>query len=309
MTEAAPSHVAPEMREAIMQRLTEVEDRHGVRVLYAIESGSRAWGFPSPDSDYDVRFLYVHPRDWYLSVNEARDVIEEGVDAMDFDVAGWDLRKTLRLFLKANPALWEWLVSPITYRDEGGVAERLRAIAMESYSLKALAHHYLSIAREKERRTVASKARVKAKKYVYVLRPLLALRWLDENASLPPMAMPEIMSGVTLPKDVRQAILDLVKHKATTPEGAFVDRIPRLDEWMEEAYEQGRIYADRAPVRKTDRQELDEFFREIVAEAPSPTPPPKRERGTVALEGLSEPSPAMGGGGQGGGGSHNGAGG
>jgi predicted nucleotidyltransferase len=264
MNDAPSSHVAPEMRAAITQRLSEVEGRHGVRVLYAAESGSRAWGFPSPDSDYDVRFIYVHPRDWYLSVNEARDVIEEGVDEMDFDVAGWDMRKALRLFLKANPALWEWLVSPIVYRDEDEVARRLRAIAMESYSPKALAHHYLSIAREKERRTVASKERVKAKKYVYVLRPLLALGWLSENASLPPMAMPEIMTGVTLPDEVRQAILDLVRHKAATPEGAFVDRIPLLDEWMEEAYERGRIYADRAPVRKTDAKELDAFFREIV---------------------------------------------
>lgn len=264
MNDAPVSHVAPEMRAAITQRLTEVEGRHGVRVLYAIESGSRAWGFPSPDSDYDVRFIYVHPRDWYLSVNEARDVIEEGVDEMDFDVAGWDLRKALRLFLKANPALWEWLVSPIVYRDDGGVARRLREIAAGTYSPKALAHHYLSIAREKERRTVASKERVKAKKYVYVLRPLLALGWLDENATLPPMAMPEIMTGVTLPEDVRQAILDLVEHKAMTPEGAYVDRIPLLDEWMEEAYERGREYADKAPVRKTDREELDAFFREIV---------------------------------------------
>lgn len=264
MNEAAESHVAPDMRAAIVRRLAEVEGRHGVRVLYAAESGSRAWGFPSPDSDYDVRFIYAHPRDWYLSVNEARDVIEEGVDEMDFDVAGWDLRKALRLFLKANPALWEWLVSPITYRDDDGVARRLREIAAETYSLKALAYHYLSTAREKERRQIAAKATVKAKKYVYALRPLLALDWLRENATLPPMAMPEIMSGVTLPRDVRQAILDLVAHKARTPEGAPVERIPRLDAWMEEAYERGRDYAEIAPARRTDREELDAFFLSIV---------------------------------------------
>ncbi len=258
------SHVAPEMRAAIIQRLAEIEARHGVRVLYAAESGSRAWGFPSPDSDYDVRFLYVHPRDWYLSVNEARDVIEEGVDAMDFDVAGWDLRKALRLFLKANPALWEWLVSPITYRADGRLARDLRDIAARGYSLKALAHHYLSIAREKERRTIAAKETVKAKKYVYVLRPLLALGWLDENGTLPPMAMPEIMDGVTLPKAVRQAIRDLVAHKAAHPEGAPVERIKLLDDWMDAAYEKGRAYAETAPVRKTDREELDTLFRAIV---------------------------------------------
>ncbi|MDH3229441.1 MAG: nucleotidyltransferase domain-containing protein [Alphaproteobacteria bacterium] len=258
------SHVSPDMRAAIVQRLSEIEGRHGVRVLYAAESGSRAWGFPSPDSDYDVRFIYVHPRDWYLSVNEARDVIEEGVDAMDFDVAGWDLRKALRLFLKANPALWEWLVSPIAYRDIDGVAQRLRDIAARGYSLKALAHHYLSITHEKERRTIAAKQTVKAKKYVYALRPLLALDWLRERETLPPMAMPEIMNGVTLPDDVRQAILDLVAHKAATPEGAPVQRIPLLDGWMDEAYGRGRAYAEGAPARKTDREELDALFRQIV---------------------------------------------
>ncbi|MBE9552944.1 MAG: nucleotidyltransferase domain-containing protein, partial [Proteobacteria bacterium] len=211
-----------------------------------------------------VRFIYAHPRDWYLSVEEARDVIEEGVDEMDFDVAGWDLRKALRLFLKANPALWEWLASPIVYRDEDGVARRLREIAAEGYSLKALAYHYLNIAQEKERRQIAAKATVKAKKYVYALRPLLALDWLRENETLPPMAMPEIMTGVTLPDDVRQAVLDLVEHKAATPEGAPIDRVPLLDAWMEEAYERGQVYADNAPARLTDREELDAFFRKAV---------------------------------------------
>jgi len=267
MTDAPASHSAPEMRAAITQRLAEVEGRHGVRVLYAIESGSRAWGFPSPDSDYDVRFIYVHPRDWYLSVLEARDVIEEGVDAMDFDVAGWDLRKTLRLFLKANPALWEWLVSPITYRDDGMLARRLRGIAGRGYSPKALAYHYLHIADSKERKHISKKATVKAKKYVYALRPLLALEWLRTSDSLPPMAMPEIMAGVDLPENVRGAIVALVEHKAATPEGAPVDRNPLLDAWMEESLERGRAFADRAPVRKTDKQELDALFREIVLSA------------------------------------------
>jgi predicted nucleotidyltransferase len=286
-TATPDSHVAPEMRAAIVQRLADIEDRHGVRVLYAAESGSRAWGFPSPDSDYDVRFVYVHPRDWYLSVNEARDVIEEGVDAMDFDVAGWDLRKALRLFLKANPALWEWLVSPITYRDEGDVAQALREIAARGYSLKALAHHYLGIAREKERRQIAAKQTVKAKKYVYALRPLLALDWLREHKTLPPMAMPEIMAGVTLPEDVRQAIVDLVAHKAATPEGAPVARIPLLDDWMEVAYGRGRVYADRAPAAKTDRKELDALFRRIILSAPSPAPRPQAGEGLSRTDGAT----------------------
>ena len=104
------------IRKEVLRRLDAVEREEDVRVLYACESGSRAWGFASPDSDYDVRFIYVHRPDWYLSIVDRRDVIERPI-VDEYDLSGWELRKTLRLFRKSNPPLIEWLGSPIVYRE------------------------------------------------------------------------------------------------------------------------------------------------------------------------------------------------
>ena len=92
--------IAGEMRAYVAAKLGAVAAEEGVRVLYAAESGSRAWGFASPDSDHDVRFIYAHERDWYVSLWEDRDVVERGIDEKLVDLAGWDIRKALRLLLK-----------------------------------------------------------------------------------------------------------------------------------------------------------------------------------------------------------------
>ena len=161
---------------AIQRELAKIERDHGVRILYAAESGSRAWGFPSPDSDYDVRFIYLHPSEWYVSLVERRDVIEV-MAGEELDISGWDLRKALRLFLKSNPALHEWLVSPIVYRSDTGLADSLRRLAKQSYSLRAVGASYLNWARQHEARHLRDRDEVSLKKYLYVIRPLTAGRY------------------------------------------------------------------------------------------------------------------------------------
>jgi uncharacterized protein len=121
-----------EVFQRVRDALAQVETERNVRVLFACESGSRAWGFASRDSDYDVRFLYVHRRDWYLSVEDRRDVIERPI-ADDLDVSGWELRKALRLLRKSNPPLFEWLKSPVVYRRDPAFAGELGALAAEFY--------------------------------------------------------------------------------------------------------------------------------------------------------------------------------
>jgi uncharacterized protein len=134
------------MRERIKERLAEIEKNEGVKILYACESGSRAWGFPSADSDYDVRFIYLHPVQWYLSIEKRRDVIE--IPIFDnIDLSGWDLRKALQLFQKSNPPSFEWLGSPFVYMEQFSIIAKLRQLASVYYSSVASAYHYLHMAR------------------------------------------------------------------------------------------------------------------------------------------------------------------
>jgi len=133
------------MRERVLEELNRIERHHNVRILLAVESGSRAWGFASPDSDYDVRYIYAHDRDWYLSVFEHRDVIEEMLSDR-LDINGWDLRKSLRLFSKCNLALNEWLGSPIIYSEAPGFRDRFVKMIPRYFNSIGAMHHYRSMA-------------------------------------------------------------------------------------------------------------------------------------------------------------------
>ena len=185
--------VSDDMRALIAEKLADIERQHQVTVLYACESGSRGWGFASPDSDYDVRFVYVHRLPWYLTVLPGRDVIEQPISG-DLDINGWDLRKTLGLLRDSNPTLLEWLRSPIVYR-----AVELVYRAVEPWAPRALLPRRssrwcaaITITCPWPARTCASTcwARSCAKKYLYVLRPLLAARWIRKGAARRPCASP-----------------------------------------------------------------------------------------------------------------------
>ena len=167
--------VDQEMQAEILRRLKHAEREHDVRILYACESGSRAWGFASADSDYDVRFIYARPLEWYLAfdVERQRDVIEYPI-VDEIDCNGWDIRKALYLFSRTNGALLEWLGSPIRYIEKGEFARNLRDYAPEAISRVALCYHYSHMARGNARGYLF-KGQVRLKKYFYVLRPLLAL--------------------------------------------------------------------------------------------------------------------------------------
>lgn len=223
--------VSPRMRAHVATRLAEVAASEGVRVLYAAESGSRAWGFASPDSDYDVRFIYAHPRQWYLGLEKQRDVIERPLDAHLVDLAGWDVRKALRLLLKSNPALYEWLVSPIAYADDGAFAAAARELFVRHASPITVAHHYHSIARGQWRSEIADTETPKLKKYFYVVRPLLSLQWVIRNGTMPPMSIDALLERIEIPGDVRRIVGDLLAAKRETPELGRNRRIAELDRW------------------------------------------------------------------------------
>jgi len=257
--------VAAEARSHIAARLAAVAAEEGVRILYAAESGSRAWGFGSPDSDYDVRFLYAHDLAWYLRLEPGRDVIERPLDGKLVDLAGWDIRKALRLLLRSNPTLYEWLVSPIVYADSP-LRERLAALFEAHASPAALAHHYWSIARGQWRREIEGRSVVRLKKYFYVVRPLLSLAWIAERAGPPPMAIDALLADAAMPAPARAALDGLLRDKRERPELGAQPRLPALDAWAQgelQRLDPGRLALSGAPPRPM-REEADRLFREIV---------------------------------------------
>ena len=217
------------MEKIIVQKLYEIEEKEHVKILLAVESGSRAWGFASPDSDYDVRFLYARTREDYLRLDTSRDVIEQPINDL-LDINGWDLQKALRLMYKSNPTLFEWLKSPIIYM-ETEFADVMRSVMGDYFSMKHSLYHYISMAEGNYKKYLRTEM-VKAKKYFYVLRPLLAGQWILEEESPPPMLFSELMEA-ELPDELRTEVEDLLKIKVHEPEIKKIPRIDRLNEYLE----------------------------------------------------------------------------
>jgi predicted nucleotidyltransferase len=175
------------MTNLIAKRLKEIEEKYEVKILFAVESGSRAWGFSSDNSDWDVRFIYVHKLPWYVNVQDNRDVIEimEG----DLDFSGWELRKALNLLAKGNPPLLEWLGSPIVYKEDPEFVLDLLELAINSFDPRAAIYHYLGMAKRNYNQYIKDKTYVKLKKYLYVIRPLLSCMYIQETGSMAPTLM------------------------------------------------------------------------------------------------------------------------
>lgn len=251
--------------DEILRQLKEMEAAEGVTVLYACESGSRAWEFASADSDYDVRFIYIRPPEWYLSIQKRRDTIERPLTNW-VDLAGWDMRKALQLFQKSNPPLMEWLDSPIVYVERGDTAAALRRLADAYYSPTAAAYHYLHMARGNFRDYLQGET-VWLKKYLYVLRPLLAVLWLEAGRGRVPVQFEALFTGLPLDAELKREIHnklllpkiyghELGKAPALPLAGAFIRAELERREGTRFEFE-----VDRAPVDL-----LDELFRKVIYE-------------------------------------------
>ena len=217
-------------REIIIpEKLAEIEKRENVRILHCVESGSRAWGFASPDSDFDVRFIYVRPKDFYLRLDKTRDVIEWQLDEV-LDINGWDLQKALVLLHKSNPTLFEWNNSPIVYKTTPEW-KAISDIISHYFQQKSGLYHYLSTAKSNYREYLHGET-VRLKKYFYVLRPILACRWILEKRTPPPMLFTEL-ADACLDKAIVPAVNDLLNLKMNTPELGEGKRIDVINEYLD----------------------------------------------------------------------------
>lgn len=252
------------MTTQILETLAQIEHDEDVRILYACESGSRAWGFESADSDFDVRFLYVRRPDWYLSIDveHRRDVIELPISE-ELDVNGWDLRKALMLFQKSNPPLLEWLGSPIVYREHSPLAARLRELRTTFLNPIACRYHYLRMAQNNFREYLRGPT-VRVKKYFYVLRPLLAVRWIDANLGTVPTEFDRLVEAVVPSGAVLDAITNLVARKRVGLESDAEPRIAPLSEFIEA--DLARLEAETPTLMPPsgDVEVLNSLFREVL---------------------------------------------
>ena len=253
------------IRKEILHRLQAAEEEHQVRILMAIESGSRAWGFASVDSDYDVRFIYAHPKDWYVAVDleQKRDVIEYEITD-EIDLNGWDVRKALKLFSKSNPAFVEWIQSPITYIDSGAFREKSLQLLSQIYSVKKGIYHYRSMAKTNYRGYLRSEE-VRLKKYFYVLRPLLAIRWLELYQCAAPVEFYRLLDLLD-DKPLLQAIDKLLKKKKAGKEISKAPAIPILNEFIESELERLEMLTPEEINNPQSMDKLNSLFYEILDE-------------------------------------------
>lgn len=250
-----------DMHETILAELGKIECQNSVRVLHAVESGSRAWGFASPDSDYDVRFVYVRPAADYLRLDTPRDVIEWKLDEI-LDINGWDLQKALRQFARGNATLFEWSESPVIYKttDEW---KQIRETAKAYFSEKAAIHHYYGTAMKTWCEYLQGDT-VRYKKYFYALRPLLAAQYIERFHTVPPVLFDDLLK-MEMDPALRSAIDDLLEIKKTTTEGEQYPPVPIIQDFIQKELLNQKTICDNWPDdRNNNWAMLNSCFSEMI---------------------------------------------
>lgn len=247
------------MQELIQQKLEDI-GRQDLTLLYACESGSRGWQFPSTDSDYDVRFIFVRPLEYYLTVNELSEDLQFPI-ADELDIYGWDLRKVLRLMAKSNTTPFEWLQSPIVYKSQPGFREGLWSLSQQYFSQRSHLFHYLGVATS-AMASFNDNGQIGIKKLFYILRPLLAASWCFHKKTIAPMTIGPLMQQLS--PSLQNELTALIEQKAHTPEHQLVTLSPSLNNYIHTTYEDLRSRSAETEKSEADINALNEFFRQHV---------------------------------------------
>lgn len=264
-------HVLPDMDSSKVSQidlmLEEAAANHGVLIPLAIESGSRAWGFPSPDSDYDCRFIYVRSTDEHLTPWSVRDVIELPIQD-DLDVNGWDLGKAVRLLVKGNAVVLEWLMSPIMYRVDADFRAAFLDLAARVANRNAIAKHYLHLGRRQRQAYLVGDTTVPQKKIFYALRPAAALRWLwaHPNETVAPMNFEALLAECDPPTRLLAEVEELLRRKKETRELGDAPISLTIMQFIDDEFERwGAVdLYTTTTVDEAARAAAADFYREMV---------------------------------------------
>ena len=256
-----------DIQKEILENLDRIEEQYQVKILHAVESGSRAWGFASPDSDYDVRFIYMHRPEEYLRIDLAKDVIEWQLDEV-LDINGWDLKKAMLAYGKGNPNIMEWANSPVIYRTSEEWP-RLKTAVLHYFSQKAALCHYYGTAKSTYKGFLTGD-QIRYKKYFYALRPLLCCKWIERYHSAPPVEFSKLMAlfdgtDPALGKTLQSGIEDLLIRKSATEEKDLNPQIPVIIDFIRTECERQKKVSDESPDdRSHDFTELNAVFRALL---------------------------------------------
>ena len=262
-----PAGFDPDALARIDTGVASIRTEHGVALPLVVESGSRAWGFPSPDSDYDVRFLFVRPALHYVSPWPVRDVIETPIVG-DLDINGWDVGKALRLLANGNAVILEWLTSPVVYAGDPSFRDDFLSLVADVADRDRIARHYLHLGEGQMRRSFADELSVEQKRIFYALHPAAALRWLRQRpeATVAPMHFPTLLAECDPPEDVVGIVSELLVRKAQTHELGRAPFPPAVRAFVEAEFERARatFTSVSTPVAQQRRRDLDAFLRETI---------------------------------------------
>ena len=249
------------MKNRILKELDNIEQTHDIKIIYACESGSRAWGFASKDSDYDVRFVYGHPHDWCLSIAEKKDVIEIPVNK-ELDISGWDIRKSLRLLRKSNSPLLEWLSSPIVYKNVEAATNLLYVLSKRAFLPESSCHHYLSMARSSIEK-LENEQHVKIKLYLYAARTILCCKWIIERMNQQPMQIQDLLKSYLPTGKIRNYIDKLMNLKGNDLESTKIERSSHFEDYLNEELKLLNAKIPKNP-EKIPIKDFDSVFKDIL---------------------------------------------
>lgn len=250
------------MRNVILNKLKEIEELHQIKILFSCESGSRGWQFASPDSDYDVRFIYIRTTNEYLSLAGRPDQLSFPIND-ELDIYGWDLSKTLKLIFRSNTTPFEWLQSPIVYREEAGFKAELMELCKQYFSQRSNAYHYLGIAKG-AMETMNVEGMITIKKLFYVLRPMLAAKWCVDQNTIAPMTIGPLLT--LMPEDLRHEVEALIEQKAAAAEEFLVKPGAGLLSWIKETDQLCTEKSGFLPKNHFDVSMLNHFFRKTITQ-------------------------------------------
>ena len=251
------------MKAIINEKLNEIEKDKGIKLLFAIESGSRGWGFSSTDSDFDVRFVYVKPKKHYLYINEQSDFLDFPINN-ELDINGWDLKKFFKLLYASNATTFEWMQSPVIYQKEENFFKTIEELLPNYFCQQTLVHHYLGLVHKKME--VLNEENLRLKDLFYIYRSLLAARFAINYNQFPPMKFSKLMNLVSDKSlvDETNRLLNLKKNVGEK----YVEKINQeLIDYLKDSYKELSNSIKIKRKGTLDTETLNETFYKIITDA------------------------------------------